>query len=155
MTASQEHPIRLRRACMEDAPLLLAWRNDPETRKASITGHEILVEEHMAWLRTLLKDNNRELFMVLIGKRPIGTVRRERHETGFELSWTVCPDFRGKGLGKKMVRTLAQSTRGTVTARIKKDNARSVGIAEHAGMTLQREENGILIYERKGLDNGP
>ncbi len=46
--------ITLRRATIKDADILLEWRNDPETRKASHNTAEVQRSDHVSWLsRTL------------------------------------------------------------------------------------------------------
>ena len=64
----------------------------------------------------------------------------------YELSWTISPDFRGKGIGKIMVKILADRLQAKIRAEIKKGNIASVRIAEYAGMTFKKEENQVLHY---------
>lgn len=43
--------IKLRKMTMEDADLLLSWKNYPETREFAIVSHEIIEREnHLKWL---------------------------------------------------------------------------------------------------------
>ena len=65
-----------------------------------------------------------------------------------ELSWTVAPDARGRGVGKRMVALAASQILAPIRAEVKSDNISSVRIAEHAGMVFEREVNGILHFSR-------
>ena len=51
----------LRPANLEDERRLLLWRNDPETRKASLTQHVIGKKEHSQWLRASLANPDRRI----------------------------------------------------------------------------------------------
>jgi RimJ/RimL family protein N-acetyltransferase len=65
---------------------------------------------------------------------PVGTVRFDRrdHER-WELSWTIAPEHRGKGLGKEVVKGATQLMSSDLIARIKACNSSSISIARHAG----------------------
>jgi predicted dehydrogenase/RimJ/RimL family protein N-acetyltransferase len=68
-------PVRLRTAGIEDAEIILAWRNDPETRRWSRELREIEPEEHAHWLRGVLDDPSTRLWMAECDGRPIASVR--------------------------------------------------------------------------------
>jgi hypothetical protein len=51
--------LQLRQACMDDADLLLAWRNDATTRQASHDTTPVSHDVHVAWLRKTLSDPHR------------------------------------------------------------------------------------------------
>ena len=53
--------INLRLLTIQDADLLLEWRNDPETRKASQNTDKIQRNEHLSWLKNSLNNNNRKV----------------------------------------------------------------------------------------------
>lgn len=127
--------MKLRPATLEDAELLFGWRNDRQTREASVNTDPAGWEGHLAWLRASLASPARTL-LIAETDRPVGTVRIDyRDET--ELSWTVAPDARGKGLGKTMV--LAAMPSGPVIAHIKNGNIASQKIAKAAGFELARD----------------
>ncbi len=140
--------LTLRPATREDAELLLGWRNDPRTREASHDTRVIPREEHLAWLSSVLADPDRQLFVAEEDGVPVGTVRADFRDGAWVLSWTVAPDARGRGVGKRMVALLVERLAGPVRAEIKVGNMASVRIAEHAGLVLDREEDGVLHYHR-------
>ncbi|MDB5888528.1 MAG: GCN5-like N-acetyltransferase, partial [Rhodocyclales bacterium] len=55
--------IVLRPATLQDAALLLDWRNDPLTRLSSHSADEIPLDEHLAWLNRILGDPLRQLLI--------------------------------------------------------------------------------------------
>ena len=88
--------MKLRTATIQDAELLLEWRNDPQTRKSSHTTHEVQKEEHIAWLNLTLTNTNRRLLIAEESGVPVGTIRADYSDGMFELSWTVAPNARGR-----------------------------------------------------------
>lgn len=135
----------LRRARIEDAQLLLSWRNDPETRLQSKSTEEISVEDHIQWLTKILKNSQIKLYIAEVNQIPVGTVRSNRDRDGtLELSWTVAPIHRGKGLGKIMVMQFVQKLhpRQKFIARIRKGNISSENIAKALG--LQEDMSVVL-----------
>ena len=140
--------LRLRAATREDAEMLLQWRNDQRTRLASQQSGEIDEAHHQDWLASSLANVNRMLMIAEENGVPVGTVRADYREGAYELSWTVAPDARGRGVGKSMVALFITELPGDVYANVKKANDASARIAEAAGMRLEGEDNGILRYLR-------
>ncbi len=134
---------------MADANALFEWRNDPMTRAASHDTSEVQFEDHLVWLENSLANPLRMLFVAEIDGKPVGTVRADQSDGTWELSWTVAPSHRGSGVGKRIVSKLARSITDPIRAEVKSGNTASIRIAEHAGMRLIREADGILHFERK------
>lgn len=144
--------IKLRLATMQDAEMLLEWRNDPVTRAASRTTGEIQRRDHVSWLARTLGDPDRKLCLAEENGVPVGTVRSDFSDGVWELSWTVSPLARGRGVAKRMVAVLASQISEPIRAEVKVGNIASARIAEHAGMTLDRETEGVLHYTRAALE---
>jgi RimJ/RimL family protein N-acetyltransferase len=140
--------IKFRTVVMDDAQILLEWRNDPLTRKFSKNGQKISMKEHVKWLRTSLSNSKRKIFIVQYNGVPVGTIRTDEIERVTELSWTVAPEARGQGIGKRMVAIFVKRIKGPVKAEVKANNEASKHIAEHAGMKFYNEENGIFYYRK-------
>ena len=126
--------ITLRLATIEDANLLLEWRNDPKTRKASHKTAEVKKDEHISWLSRTLNNPNRRLLVAEENGNPVGTVRADFSESVWELSWTVAPSARKCGVAKQMVVLLASQISEPIRAEVKAGNIASLRIAEHAGV---------------------
>ena len=140
--------ITLRSATIEDADVLLEWRNDPETRKASHNTAEVQRDEHISWLSRTLMNPNRKLLVAEENGGPVGTVRADYSEGVWELSWTVSPKARGRGVAKRMVALLAHKISEPIRAEVKAGNTTSARIAEYAGMEFDRETDGVRHYRR-------
>jgi RimJ/RimL family protein N-acetyltransferase len=141
-------PIRFRPATMDDASLLLGWRNDPVTRASSIRGEAIERDDHLRWLEGSLASATRDLRIAIEDGVPVGTVRIDRHDDGSrELSWTVAPEARARGLGTRMVATITAEIGEPLVARIFAQNVASRRIAEQAGFALAAEsEDGLQTW---------
>lgn len=140
--------IKLRPATLEDADILLAWLNDPLTRKVSHNTDEVQRDEHISWLSRTLGNPDRRLFVAEENGGPVGTVRADFANGAWELSWTVSPKARGRGVAKRMVAVLANEISETIIAEVKTGNVASARIAEHAGMVFEREIDGVRHYRR-------
>lgn len=144
--------IKLRAALMSDADLLLSWRNDSDTRSASHNTDNVSRDNHVAWLSKTLANPTRKLLIAEEDNVPVGTVRADFSDGSWELSWTTAPDARGRKVAKRMVELLAQQISEPIRAEIKPGNTASIRVAEHAGMTFNRENNGVIHYSRPAIN---
>jgi RimJ/RimL family protein N-acetyltransferase len=140
--------IKLRRAIMNDSDILYQWRNDPLTRVNSYNSGEVNKEDHIKWLKSTLSNPNRKLYIASEDGTPIGTVRADLSEGVYELSWTVSPSARGRGVGKRMVLLLANEIKSSIRAEVKVGNEASKRIAEYVGMKLVEEKDGVQYFQR-------
>src|SRR3989344_251084 len=142
--------MRFRKATEKDSENLFNWRNDPETRAESLNTAPVLREAHEAWLARALKNPKRILFIVEEENEAVGAMRADKleNEDGYELSWTVAPNVRGRGVGKQM---LIQPISGEINAPvfkavIKRENIASIKMAQAAGFKQESEEKGVLVW---------
>lgn len=152
--------VRLRPATIADAELLFVWRNDPLTRQQSIHTEPVVWETHLTWLEIGLQNPDRWLFIaeqaVPAMQAPVvlGTVRADKLAEVYELSWTVAPEQRGKGWGKKMVAALIAvlPDGAAYQAVVLHTNPASERIAAGLGMALQSSSpTQTLFSARKPL----
>ena len=138
----------LREATISDWELLLHWRNDVETRKNSHNMDLVDEQNHKQWLTGVIENPNRKLFIAFVDDVAVGTVRADFDEVSeiHHLSWTVSPNARGQGVGKRMVRLCAANLNAKIRAEIKEGNESSVKIAEHAGLRLIEQMGDVLHY---------
>lgn len=133
---------------MDDAERLFAWRNDPATRAASRNTQTMEFAEHRAWLEKSLAMSWRHIFIAEVDGTPVGTVRTDEGLRDTEVSWTVAPEFRGKGHGRMMVKTVVAQTPGPLTADVKIGNASSLHLAEAAGFRKVHSMGGFVHLMR-------
>ncbi|WP_394181869.1 GNAT family N-acetyltransferase [Marinomonas posidonica] len=141
--------VELRLATMKDSDLLLEWRNDAATRKASLSPEKVTKANHLSWFQSSLRDKDRRLWMAQVEENMIGSCRADRQQEGWLLSWTIAPDMRGKGLAYPMVLAMLNSLTGPFFAQIKSDNLASIKVAEKAGFTCQELKDEVLYFVRE------
>jgi len=140
---------RLRPATLDDAERLFRWRCDPATHRYSF-GAPPSWDDHLGWLRDRLADTRSDLRILLAGDRPAGTVRLDRRDRRAwgplcEVSITIAPDCRGRGLGKAalaLVRRLEPAW--PLIARVKADNRASRRLFLAAG--YQPLAPGVFVH---------
>ena len=146
--------VRLRPATIADAQLLFAWRNDPLTRTQSIRTQPVEWESHLAWLAASLQNPDRQLFIaeqalpVEQATVVLGTVRADKMDEEYELSWTVAPEQRGNGWGRKMVAALIDQLPAGVAnqAVVLNTNPVSQRIAAGLGMVVKSSSPSQTIF---------
>jgi len=136
-------------ASMEHAGLLFRWRNDELTRMASINHGVIQFEAHLAWLEKSFADSSRRILIASLGQVPVGTIRIDSSTGETELSWTVAPESRGKGIAKQMLKQALAFTHGRVVARIREENRASQIIARESGFSMIQIEDGIGLWVKQ------
>lgn len=131
--------MHAREATEADAELLLGWRNDPRTRQSSRTTAVIPLTEHLTWLRGVLADPDRLLFVAELDGEAVGTVRFDREEPGvWEVSITLAPSSRGRGLSGAVLaegeRALAERVDAqAILAAVHTENPASAALFSRAG----------------------
>jgi RimJ/RimL family protein N-acetyltransferase len=129
--------LSLRPATLDDAAVLLTWRNDPVTRANSRSKGEVREEEHLAWLRGTLSNADRRLLIAEREGQLVGQVRLDRSGATAEVSITVAPGARGHGLAPWLLRAAESVGRElgvtTLLAEIHADNQPSLKAFKRAG----------------------
>lgn len=141
---------------MADCAFLLELRNDEEVRRSSFHTDPVTREEHEAWLRHVLADPERQLFIAenMEDDEPVGQIRLDMEgERGYEISYSVVPRCRGQKIGTIMIGTLMRhltSPAGDVRvfARVKPGNIASQRVFCHNGFCKVRETDEYLEYEK-------
>ena len=93
--------IRLRPAESKDLPILWKTRNDPQTRKFSLSKDYIPFEQYKRWFEMAVTTGFYALFIIEeTDSRPIGQIRLAFNAEGSaEISIALLPNKRGKGYG--------------------------------------------------------
>lgn len=118
---------------MDDAQMLLRWKNDPLTIKNSIvTDKLITMKNHLRWLRKNLDG----IFIIIVDNTPVGDVRI----SGGEIAIKLDIKYRGRGLGTEAIRLASKGKK--LTAKIVKHNIPSMRVFIQNGylpVSLRRE----------------
>jgi UDP-2,4-diacetamido-2,4,6-trideoxy-beta-L-altropyranose hydrolase len=149
--------LRPRRATADDEDLLLAWANDPETRRNGFSSEAIPARTHHAWFRERLLDADacRLYIIETVDRLPVGMVRFERQARAWEVHYSISRIFRRQGLGRKVLETaladlVANMPDASVFGQVKNTNRASRKIFESLGFNVVSSEGeGVVVYERR------
>ncbi len=145
--------LKARLACVDDESLLLQWANAPLVRQNAFNSNVITPEEHHVWFYKRLRDpDNCRIYVVETAEDlPIGQVRFELTDDGWEIDFAIDAVARGRGLGKNLLQTaikvFRQSMSGAlVFGRVKQDNLPSQKVFEELAFTPEEEKGGQQGY---------
>lgn len=133
----------LRKPISSDWKYLLDWRNDPLTRKNTASDSIVTKEQHLKWFHEkVLSSNDLHLFLAEENKIAIGTIRFEtKTNRKPKVSWTIAPEFRNQGLGRKMVELFQTEILQDFCVEIKQEDVFSTRIAEKLNFVLEKEDD--------------
>jgi len=127
---------------MEDASLLYVWRNHPTTRAMMFDSKPVSWKEHLQWLRNVMEDSSRRLFIARRAGLSLGTVRYDVEGGEAFVSVTVAPGHRGCGVGAEILRLgnaeMQKVGVKTIKAVIKTENTASQKAFAQAGYAETR-----------------
>jgi RimJ/RimL family protein N-acetyltransferase len=143
---------------MDDAAILLAWRNHPVTRKFSRQTEYIRSDEHITWLIARLKKVHLEPFSVFfedfkaIGMSRLDAVSESKSE--YEISILVDPSQHGKGVGTKILNITCANFSNlhpntTIVASINLHNHVSQKLFTSAGFEIKSSDGDFLRFVKK------
>jgi len=138
--------LTFRMAQMEDAELLLEWRNEEQTRLNSLTTDMVTMENHLKWLRA----KQPTISIGMLDGVPVGQVRVNLDYIGHPnlhvehvLSFSVDHRYRNQGFGRQLV--LSQMWQRPLLAQVKPENAPSLRVFERLNWS-RSEVNGLVEF---------
>ncbi len=146
--------VTLRPATERDAGLLLAWRNDPDAVRFSVTGLQVSPAEHDAWFSRRIADPGTRLWIAEEGGMAVGQVRVDVTRAVGTVSIGVAPGHRGRGLGTVILLAMIDAIERdgsvrTLRALVHPENAASNRAFERAGFQRRPEpRHGFGVMER-------
>lgn len=91
-----------------DLAITFRWANDAHSRQNSFNRPLISAESHMEWFESLA-DRHSQLLIGEINNVPVGQVRLDPVDSNtLTLSFSIDPNFRGRGFSKKLIRELVE-----------------------------------------------
>ncbi|WP_347978096.1 bifunctional UDP-2,4-diacetamido-2,4,6-trideoxy-beta-L-altropyranose hydrolase/GNAT family N-acetyltransferase [Microbacterium sp. ProA8] len=145
-----------RRASLADARLLFEWKNDEETRRRSRSTEPVSWSPHLEWLTRTVESSERRLLIVEHEGQAVGTVRWDHiGPARWEVSITVAPHARGKGIARYILATAELSANEwapvTLVAVINEENFASLRLFASAGYLpdLPADEAGFRAFAKQ------
>ncbi len=142
--------VTLRPAEEADRLPLWRWRNDPDTRRASFDQAEIPLEEHSRWFEESLSRGERRMYVILADGVDAGMLRLDLGDGEATVSVNVAPEWRGRGIATRALRSLCREAFGPLglrrlKAKIKPENLASRIAFERAGFTVVDAGDPVLL----------
>ena len=134
--------LTARPATLVDAAWLRRLRNDPGTVAASVVAQPVTEAEHARWVAMTLNNPDHALMVVEEAGVAVATYRLDEiGSAAIEVSLTVAPEVRGRGLATLVIRLAAEHAMregpDAVLAVIRADNMRSLRAFVRAGFGNQ------------------
>lgn len=151
---NKDKTLVLRPAAMEDADMLFAWANDPDTRRNSLHTEPIPYETHMAWFRKCLADESVDLFILMDGEEPAGQIRFVTENGDAAVNYSVAAEKRGMGYGTALVElgcgalVRQRADVGRFHAVVKENNIASQRVFEHNGFLLHQRQADCFVFDK-------
>jgi RimJ/RimL family protein N-acetyltransferase len=150
--------MQFRRADAADCLDLLAWRNDPVSVAASLTGSSVKEADHRTWFARVCAAPDHILLIAERDGEKIGMVRFDRAGEEWEVSINLAPQARGRGLASRVLSGGISAAfpsdrpRPLLIARVKRDNPASWRIFGTCGFVEERVEDELGWFR---LDPSP
>ena len=154
--------ISLRKAQENDSADVFNWRNDPETREASINTEFVTYVEHETWFSRCLSDPSVTIYIATSNDDANSSVGICRFNTfsntrKAEVSINLNPSFRGRKLAQKVLHESIKMAASDIqnvrflTATIKETNTASLKIFMAEQFTPVLVVDGIVTLELEVL----
>lgn len=149
--------ITQRTATLDDAAVLLTWRNNPSTREFSLHTGLIPDNEHLKWLTARLERLQFEpFFLFTVDYKTIGMSRLDvvpGTVDKFEISILVDPGQHGKRVGTRILNMTCESffslrSDTTIVAKVHEHNFVSQKLFTNAGFELRTHVGHFLHFEK-------
>ncbi len=143
--------LNLRKAKISDAKFLWQLRNDPEVRQNSFSQEIIKWPKHLEWLKKVLKNSQRFLYILQDSKgSAVGQVRFDQQGDSAEISVAIHKKVRSKGYGVPAIQIACESfflkhkNVKTIIAEVKPENEASLKVFTRAGFKIKQKNNKVL-----------
>lgn len=156
LTVTSATALRVRHAGLDDEACLLDWANDPATRRRGFHPDPISEASHHRWFHEHLRDlDGCRLYIIETEEGiPLGQVRFQRDEESWEVHYSLAQPFRGRGLGRPLLRSALLKARQelpgtTIVGQVKPDNVASRRIFESLGFATREAavDAESVVYE--------
>jgi UDP-2,4-diacetamido-2,4,6-trideoxy-beta-L-altropyranose hydrolase len=154
LSPSPAGSLRLRPADAGDLDTYFVWVNDPLVRAGALRTAPITMAEHGAWFMSRLQAPECLLLVLESDGLPLGQLRLERMEGGWNIDYSIDTLFRGRRWGKKLlalgIQWISELGESSVFLRavVKESNAASAKTFESLGFAeVAQEQSGLRHFQ--------
>lgn len=143
--------LRVRKATMDDALNLWAWRNEPVARQMARDTRPVPLESHYRWLDATLASPDRVLLVGDAFGESAGTIRLDFYGDVAEISINIARPLRRRKLGTAFLRqglsyVAAHTDCGHIRALVRPENAASRRLFESCGYIESGSDGDCIVY---------
>lgn len=120
--------------------------NDKLTRKNSANTKKFSYQTHLNWLKKSLKNKREFITLIILKKKIVGLIREKKIYNKPYLSWALDEKYRGKRIGKHMLKKYVNKNKKKYVAKIRRNNLPSIKICEYAGFKKFRENSKFRFF---------
>jgi len=140
-----------RTATLKDIRLFYDWVNDSEVRKNSLNKKRYITwDSHKTWFKQKIKNKKTKLYVFNTVDAEVGQVRFEKKNKIITTNYSICKNFRGRGLSKKMLSQAIKRykpKKGTILfGKVKPRNLPSIKVFKSLGFEAKLNK---IYYFRK------
>jgi len=149
--------ITQRTATLDDAPVLLTWRNNPSSREFSLHSELIPIDEHLKWFSARLQRVQFEPFFLFAEDHKVIGMSRLDLVSGadkkYEISILVDPNQYGKGIGTRILNMTCEAFFSfypdkIILAKVHEHNLISQKLFANAGFESLTLIDGFFHFEK-------
>lgn len=127
--------------------LLYKWHNLKSVLKTSKKGERFDFKTHETWYFKQLNSQNL-IYIIYIKYLPIGTIRLEKKNSFYFISYMIAPKFRKRGYGLIAVEKLINKVKNIkLVAIVKKNNYPSIKIFQKLNFSKSNLTNNKLFFK--------
>lgn len=147
--------IKMRIVNEADCMDLFNWRNDPVTRKNSVSNTDAVpLEDHKKWFAVKLKDPHSRIYIGVAEKNKVGMMRFDVEDDHIVVTTHVNPLYRGIGVGTKIMalttRDAYEKFKKPIIAKIRNDNVASIKMCAKNGYIIKEKTKDTTYMQFSG-----
>lgn len=131
---------------LKNSEAIYRINNDKLTRKNSANTKKFSYQTHLNWLKKSLKNKREFITLIILKKKIVGLIREKKIYNKPYLSWALDKKYRGKRIGKHMLKKYVNKNKKKYVAKIRRNNLPSIKICEYAGFKKFRENSKFRFF---------
>ena len=131
---------------LKNSEAIYRINNDKLTRKNSVYTKKFSYQTHLNWLKKNLENKRELVTLIMLNGKIVGLIREKKIYNKPYLSWALDKKYRGKKIGKHMLKKYVNKNKKKYVAKIRKNNLPSIKICEYAGFKKFRENSKFRYF---------
>ena len=132
---------------LKKAKFLYSINSERSARHFSINKKKFSFDDHVIWMKKIIKEKKEEIYLVKNNNAIIGVLRAKKLRGYWYLSWVIKLNCRGRGYGKEMLKQFIRERYSKMFfAKIHKKNIFSIRMAKYSGLKRIKNLKNFSIF---------